>query len=314
MRSTIVKTSLGVSTSVLAVSGGLTVIPLAPVLILAGLVGGTVIAVSAINSGKSSTSGKRAGKQAPAKIQTAKGGDHFRIQCLGGGFCNVELDSDCRITSGHPNAHGSTCIEILKVSDGRFAFKAPNQKFISADRNRGGMLVADRDSIDEWELFTIEEHTGAYVALKASNGKYVTRCPDSVGTLKANASTPGKDGLFQTMINSEQVAMKDPIVVTKKIIIEKTIEVKIDILDYEEAVKMEKGWFFGRLVNWLAPEKARQMVKERVEKEIEDKLKARVEEQIDIKLSALLCDEVSQKINAELASSAVGAAVVTRFV
>jgi hypothetical protein len=292
-----------------AVAGGATVIPLTPVLIGLGLLSGTLVAVSYIISPR----GRDSKIKKAAKIQTSKGGDKFYVQSLVGDFCSAELGSDFRLTCNRKNVQEWEYFEVLKMDDGRFAFQASNKKYVSADRNKGGLLIADRDQIDDWEMFSIEQQEGAYVAIKASNGKYVSRTQDGNFSLKATATSIGKSELFRTMINRDQITMKDPITITKKIVIEKTIEVKIDIIKHEEAVKHQKGWFWGVSINWWDPEKAREGVKAGVTEKLDATLKSSIEEQIDIKLSSMLCEEVSQQITEELEKNKIVATVITEM-
>ena len=107
--------------------------------------------------------------------------------------------------------------------------------------------------------------------------------------------------------------MKDPITVIKSIKIEKTISVKIDILNHEEIVTHHKGKFFGTLINWIAPGKAKREIHDLVVKDLNDNLKSRLEEGIDAELSCRLCEEVSKKVIEELGRNKIKAAVITEM-
>jgi hypothetical protein len=172
-------------------------------------------------------------------------------------------------------------------------------------------MANQKQTVDE-ALFTMEERGDSFATFKAINGKYVSRTHDNT-LLKATAASVGKSELFRIMIEKDQIAMKDPITITKKITIEKNIEVNIDILDHKEAVKHKTGPFFGTLINWWSPEKAKAGVKIGVTKEIDENLKPRIEQQIEAELSARLCEEVTKKIIEELAKNKIKANVITEM-
>ena len=44
---------------------------------------------------------------------------------------------------------------IFKLADGKIAFRAANDLYVSADLNRNGELVADRPEASGWEAFTL---------------------------------------------------------------------------------------------------------------------------------------------------------------
>lgn len=172
-----------------SIGGAATTIPLVPILIGVGLVAGTVMAVSCLNSST---------KIQLAKLQTTSGDGKFFIQSYAGDYCTAELNWGSRLTSNRKIVQDWEHFEMLKAVDGRVAFRASNNNFVCADRNRGGLLVADRQQVSDWELFTLEEH-GPFVALKSSDGNYVSRREDDKTLLKATAPAAREWELFRVM-------------------------------------------------------------------------------------------------------------------
>ncbi len=68
----------------------------------------------------------------------------------------------------------------------RIALKASNQQYVSADFNRGGTLVANRDVLDDWETFELVEGNVNKIGLRAANGQYVSADLNDGGKLVAN--------------------------------------------------------------------------------------------------------------------------------
>jgi hypothetical protein len=116
------------------------------------------------------------------------------------------------------------------------------------------------------------------------------------------------------MTKQDQVAMKDPITITETVVVKKTLEVKIDILNHEEIIMDRKGWFFGTAINfasWLGYKGAKNTIKAGVKKELNENLKSSIEKGIDAELAYRLCEEVSQRIVTELGANNIKAVVIT---
>ena len=285
-------------------------IPLAPVVITVGLIGGTVVLVSYIKR----AIGSNPNPQEIKKLQTTKGGDKFYLQSQAGDYCSAELNSDCRLMGNKTGVQESGRFQIMKADDGRFAFQASNQRFLSADQNKGGLLIADRNEIGDWELFTMEDRGNSFVALKASNGKYVSKAQDGSALLKATSTNVGASELFRTMIEQDQIALKDPISITETIVIKKTISVVIDILECKEAIKHRYGNIRGTIINLVCSKKwLKKVIATMVMKELSENLKISIEQQIDAALSSRLSEEVSQRITEKLASEEIIATVITEM-
>ena len=105
--------------------------------------------------------------------------------------------------------------------------------------------------------------------------------------------------------------MNNHIIIEETITVTKKIKVSIDIHNYEEITKDQKGKIFGTLINWLASEKAKQEIKTAVKKQILEKLKPEVEKNIHSELSAQLPKEITQKLNSQLAEAKIKATVST---
>lgn len=58
--------------------------------------------------------------------------------------------------------------------NGNMGLKAANGKFITADRGHGGIVLADRDYVGEWESFALIDAGQGRFILKNSNGKFVS--------------------------------------------------------------------------------------------------------------------------------------------
>ena len=68
----------------------------------------------------------------------------------------------------------------------RITLKASNRQYVSADLNRGGILVANRNEINELETFELIKLDGKKIGLRAANGQYVSADFNQGGTLVAN--------------------------------------------------------------------------------------------------------------------------------
>ena len=75
--------------------------------------------------------------------------------------------------------------QVNSLGSTRIALHAHNQKYVSADLNRGGNLVADRNQIDAWETFELI-NVDNKVAFLAANGKYVSADLNQGGILIAD--------------------------------------------------------------------------------------------------------------------------------
>ena len=65
---------------------------------------------------------------------------------------------------------------------GHMGIMAPNGKVVSVEREVGGLLVADRDYVGEWEYFELMDQGQGLFALKNSNGRFVCAHYDLPGT------------------------------------------------------------------------------------------------------------------------------------
>jgi hypothetical protein len=140
-----------------------------------------------------------------AKLQAKKDGtngpgwdDKFYIQSKSGHICSAELYCGSQLTATRQALNNWEFFHVMKADDGRIALKAANSWYVSADRDKGGLLIADRSRIADWELFRLEEH-GEYVALKTSDGKYISRREDDNSILKANAPVALDWEMFKIM-------------------------------------------------------------------------------------------------------------------
>ena len=122
----------------------------------------------------------------------------FYIMSKTGYICSSELGQDGRITCTRKTVRAWEEFRVMKLNEGCIALIACNGKYVSADRNKEGLLIADRNAVHDWELFLVEPY-GEYVALKATEGKYVSRREDKNGVLFASAQQVGLWELFKIM-------------------------------------------------------------------------------------------------------------------
>ncbi len=87
------------------------------------------------------------------------------------------------------------------------ALKAHNGKYVSADLNDGGKLIANRERLDEWESFELIE-VGDKIGMKAANGKYVSADLSDGGKLVANRERLDKWESFELIEVGDKIGMK----------------------------------------------------------------------------------------------------------
>lgn len=64
-------------------------------------------------------------------------------------------------------------------------------KFVSADRDKAGQMLADRDASGEWERFVVVALGPTTIALRSTNGKYVSAPEDKTRPLAADRDAIG---------------------------------------------------------------------------------------------------------------------------
>jgi hypothetical protein len=78
----------------------------------------------------------------------------------------------------------------------RVALKAANGRFVSADGGLGGILVADRERIGDWERFDMLVFDGKKIVFKAWNGKFVAPRAGENNRLYASAAESDAGSTF----------------------------------------------------------------------------------------------------------------------
>lgn len=63
--------------------------------------------------------------------------------------------------------------EIIKIANGKTAFKATTGKFLCADQSQSGLIIVNRDIPYEWESFEVFFLDKNKIQIKGSNGKFV---------------------------------------------------------------------------------------------------------------------------------------------
>jgi hypothetical protein len=101
----------------------------------------------------------------------------FAIKASNGMYvsCSMTPDSSGKVTL-FANREKVGPNEVFTGWDdeaGHRGIMAPNGKYISAEREPGGLLVAKSDYVGEWEYFELIPQGDGLFALKNSNGKFV---------------------------------------------------------------------------------------------------------------------------------------------
>jgi predicted DNA-binding transcriptional regulator len=273
-------------------SGGVTTIPFGPIVIVAGIAAGTIVAIKLIN--KSGKYGK------VNKLERTDGDDRFYVQGFGGEYWSAEPTTG-QLKCSSRNVQEWETMQVMQTEAGRYVFRASNSRYVSVDPN--GTLVANQADIENSEPFTIEEHDDSFVAFKTSCGKYVSRREDEGGLLKAMAAAAKEWELFRLMV------MKDQIIITETVTVKQTLSINIDVLNYSEITKRHVGWLRGTFYNIFSPMKAKQEIKRRIMEDLGRELRPRIEEMIKTELSTRLGREVAAKMKQELAKRNIQANV-----
>lgn len=71
------------------------------------------------------------------------------------------------------------------------AIRAHDEKFVTADRNRGGQLVADRFEVGEWERFFLHDVGDGLIRLQSSEGRFVSAESGGGREVAANRDAAG---------------------------------------------------------------------------------------------------------------------------
>ena len=89
----------------------------------------------------------------------------------------------------------------------RIILQAHNQKYVSADLNQGGILVANRNQINQWETFELINVDNKF-ALRAANGKYVSADLNQDGKLVANRNEIKEWEIFELINVDNKFALR----------------------------------------------------------------------------------------------------------
>ena len=90
----------------------------------------------------------------------------------------------------------------------KIVLQAYNQQYVSADLDRGGILVANRNEIDSWETFELIDRGNGKVALKAANGQYLSAEGGGGGKVIANGDTIDAWETFELIDRGNGIALK----------------------------------------------------------------------------------------------------------
>ncbi|MBK7946226.1 MAG: hypothetical protein IPJ85_13390 [Flavobacteriales bacterium] len=64
--------------------------------------------------------------------------------------------------------------ELIKQDSSRYALRASNGRYVSAERDGAFQAVADRDSVGEWELLEVVRLDSHRVAFRTTEGRYLS--------------------------------------------------------------------------------------------------------------------------------------------
>jgi hypothetical protein len=149
---------------------------------------------TAVYVDRSSPRGKKfenKAKQAEEKPQTVY------IQSFRGNYCSAELDSECHLTCNRKTFNDWERFQMLEVTDGRFALRASNNKYVFVDKKKGGLLIASKNQMEDSELFEIEPQPNSFFTLRSSDGKYVSCREDENMILKVSAKSAKEWEVFR---------------------------------------------------------------------------------------------------------------------
>ncbi len=77
--------------------------------------------------------------------------------------------------------------ELVRVSEDRYALRAPNGYFVKAEGGGGASLVADRSEVGEWETFRLSPLGGERFGLLTHRSRFVSADQGGGGALTARS-------------------------------------------------------------------------------------------------------------------------------
>jgi hypothetical protein len=84
---------------------------------------------------------------------------------------------------------------LIKFENGDCVIRSFDDYYLCSELNAEGKITSTRESIGPWETFHVTELSGNCIALKASNGKYISINQQSQ-QLSANADSIGRNETF----------------------------------------------------------------------------------------------------------------------
>ncbi|MFZ9943658.1 MAG: fascin domain-containing protein, partial [Bacteroidia bacterium] len=89
------------------------------------------------------------------------------------------------VTVSAAKEDSTTLLKLVTLDNGKIAIKSYQEKLFSAELDKGDFLTATRTSIGGWETFSMEILDSKTIAIKGSNGKYLSIDP-ATGKIYAN--------------------------------------------------------------------------------------------------------------------------------
>lgn len=96
----------------------------------------------------------------------------------------VEGDARNVLLAKHDTADTSCEFRLEVQGDGRIALRTNAGRYVCGDRDKDGLLVADRDFVGDWESFELLPAADGKYSLKTSHGKFVAADLDAADPLR----------------------------------------------------------------------------------------------------------------------------------
>ena len=120
-----------------------------------------------------------------SKIMKSKIFETITLQSGEGQFFTCLDIEPWLVTATAAKEDSTTLLKLVTLDNGKIAIKSYQEKLFSAELDKGDFLTATRTSIGGWETFSMEILDSKTIAIKGSNGKYLSIDP-ATGKIYAN--------------------------------------------------------------------------------------------------------------------------------
>ncbi|MCW3085016.1 MAG: hypothetical protein JWP12_2382 [Bacteroidetes bacterium] len=121
--------------------------------------------------------------------ETSSPNEKFIIRASNSQF--LSLTPNNTFVSNQVDPTKAAIFEKINLGNGKCALKAPNGKYVSADKSQRSLLYATKDSCGESETFEIIAVDESRTQIRSSAGKYVCADRTKGDTLVVNRDTAG---------------------------------------------------------------------------------------------------------------------------